>query len=155
MNAEGSRRADSSNGAGRGDSPHGLPIFKMYIDGEWSESASADWLETKNPFTATPWALIPRGNSDDIDRDAHAAPRALVSGAWATMHPSDRCLLLHRVGELIAENAERLAELEVRDNGKLKIEMLGQMKYLPRWFQYYGGLADKIEGRMPPTDKKG
>ena len=48
-----------------------------------------------------------------------------------------------------------MAELEVRDNGKLKVEMLGQMKYLPRWFQYYGGLADKMEGRMPPTDKKG
>src|SRR5439155_23110019 len=37
----------------------------------------------------------------------------------------------------------------------LRVEMLGQMRYLPRWFQYYGGLADKIEGRVPPIDKKG
>jgi (Z)-2-((N-methylformamido)methylene)-5-hydroxybutyrolactone dehydrogenase len=43
----------------------------------------------------------------------------------------------------------------VRDNGKLRAEMLGQMRYLPRWFQYYGGLADKIEGKVTPIDKKG
>lgn len=155
MNAESSTRTTSSPGEVRGDVPHQLEIFKMYIDGEWCESSSGRWLETKNPFTGNAWAVIPRGNAEDIDRAVQAASRAFAGGPWASMHPSDRGLLLHRLGELIAANAERLAELEVRDNGKLRVEMLGQMKYLPRWFQYYGGLADKIEGRMPPTDKKG
>ncbi|QPF88071.1 aldehyde dehydrogenase [Bradyrhizobium genosp. L] len=132
-----------------------MPTFKMHVDGEWCESASGQWLETKNPYTGKAWALIPRGNADDIERAVQAAHRAFVAGSWASMHPSDRGLLLQRVADLIAANAERLAELEVRDNGKLKVEMLGQMRYLPRWFQYYGGLADKIEGRMPPIDKKG
>src|SRR5688500_19884834 len=71
------------------------------------------------------------------------------------MHPRDRGLLLHRRADLITQNAEELADLEVRDNGKLRVEMLGQMRYLPRWFQYYGGLADKIEGSVTPIDKKG
>ncbi|WP_247505144.1 aldehyde dehydrogenase [Bradyrhizobium sp. 1] len=127
----------------------------MYIDGEWCESTSGRWLETQNPFTGKPWAVIPRGNAQDIDRAVQAANRAFVAGPWASTHPSDRGALLHRLADLIAANAERLAELEVRDNGKLRVEMLGQMRYLPRWFQYYGGLADKVEGRMPPTDKKG
>lgn len=152
---QGSTRVASSPGEVAGVASPQLEVFKMYIDGEWRESSSGRWLETKNPFTGKAWAVIPRGNAQDIDGAVQAANRAFVSGPWASMHPSDRGLLLHRVGELIAANAERLAELEVRDNGKLKIEMLGQMKYLPRWFQYYGGLADKIEGRMPPTDKKG
>lgn len=139
----------------RADAPRQLETFKMYIDGEWCESLSGRWLETSNPYTGKAWAVIPRGSALDIERAVQAANRAFVAGPWASMHASDRGLLLHRVGELIAANAERLAELEVRDNGKLRVEMLGQMKYLPRWFQYYGGLADKIEGRMPPTDKKG
>ena len=155
MNAEGSTRTTLAPEELRECVPQQLEVFKMYIDGEWCESISGRWLETKNPFTGKAWAIIPRGNAEDIDRAVQAANRAFVGGPWASMHPSDRGLLLHRVGELIAANAERLAELEVRDNGKLKVEMLGQMKYLPRWFQYYGGLADKIEGRMPPTDKKG
>jgi aldehyde dehydrogenase (NAD+) len=69
------------------------------------------------------------------------------------MIASDRGMLLYRLADLIGQNAERLAELEVRDNGKLKVEMLGQMRYIPRWFQYYGGLADKIEGAVTPIDK--
>jgi hypothetical protein len=48
------------------------------------------------------------------------------------MTPSDRGMLLHRFGDVTAANAPHLAELEVRDNSKLMIEMLGQMKYLPR-----------------------
>lgn len=155
MTAEGSTRTISPHDEMRGTPPHQLQSFKMFIDGEWCESASGRWLETKNPYTGKAWAVIPRGNAEDIDRAVQAANRAFVGGPWAAMHPSDRGVLLNRVAELIAANAERLAELEVRDNGKLKVEMLGQMKYLPRWFQYYGGLADKIEGRMPPTDKKG
>lgn len=155
MNAEGSTPAVPLQDEARGTVPHELQAFKMYIDGEWCESGSGRWLETNNPYTGKAWAVIPRGNAEDVDRAAQAANRAFAAGPWASMHPSDRGLLLNRVGELIAANAERLAELEVRDNGKLKVEMLGQMKYLPRWFQYYGGLADKIEGRMPPTDKKG
>jgi hypothetical protein len=71
------------------------------------------------------------------------------------MMASERGALLRRLGDVIAENAEKLAELEVLDNGKLRAEMLGQMKYLPQWFYYYGGLADKIEGAVTPIDKPG
>src|SRR5215208_3150270 len=59
------------------------------------------------------------------------------------------------VGDLAAREAERLAEIEVRDNGKLLTEMRGQFSYIPQWYYYFGGLADKIEGSVPPIDKKG
>ncbi len=129
--------------------------FKMYIDGEWCESVSRRWFDTKNPYTGKVWAQLPEANEDDVNRAVKAAHQAFTTGPWATMTPSDRGLLLHRLGDLVAENAQNLAELEVNDNGKLMVEMLGQMKYLPRWFQYYGGLADKIEGAVTPIDKAG
>ncbi len=129
-------------------------IFRMYIDDEWVEAASGEWFESKDPFTGHVWARLPRGDHRDIDRAVQAAHRAFTSGPWASMTASDRGLLLYRLADVIAAHAEDLAELEVRDNGKLKVEMLGQMRYLPRWFQYYGGLADKIEGHVTPIDKK-
>jgi aldehyde dehydrogenase (NAD+) len=129
--------------------------FKMYIDGAWADSESNRRFDTQNPYTGQPWATLPEASPADVSRAVDAAQRAFTSGPWAEMTPSERGLLLYRMGDVIAENAEYLAELEVRDNGKLMVEMLSQMKYLPKWFYYYGGLADKIEGSVPPIDKPG
>jgi len=74
-------------------------------------------------------------------------------GPWAKMTPSARGKVLRRIGDLVAANAKRLAEIEVKDNGKLFSEMLGQLQYIPEWWWYYGGLADKIEGTLVPIDK--
>lgn len=62
-----------------------------------------------------------------------------------------RAALMRRLAELIAENAERLAWLEVQDSGKLCREMLGQMNGLGGWYHYYAGIADKLEGRQIPA----
>ena len=50
---------------------------------------------------------------------------------------------------------QHLAEIEVRDNGKLIAEMAGQLNYVPQWYYYFGGLADKVQGAVIPLDKKG
>ena len=70
------------------------------------------------------------------------------------MSPTQRGRLLYKLGDLVAAHAEKLGELEVRDNGKLLAEML-QTRYLPEWFYYYGGLADKIEGSVTPAERPG
>ena len=132
-----------------------LERFRMFIDGEWCDAGSGRTFETKNPFTGQAWATLPQADAQDLDRAVRAAHAAFSDGPWAGMTASDRGLLLYRLADAIAADAERLADLEVRDNGKLRVEMLGQMRYLPRWFQYYGGLADKVEGRVTPIDKKG
>ena len=71
------------------------------------------------------------------------------------MTASQRGMLLRRLGDLIARDAAKLAATEVRDNGKLIAEMQGQLNYMPQWYYYFGGLADKIEGAVIPLDKKG
>ena len=60
-----------------------------------------------------------------------------------------------RFADLVAQNAERLAAIETRDNGKLIAEMRAQLHYVPEWYRYFGGLADKIEGSVLPIDKAG
>jgi aldehyde dehydrogenase (NAD+) len=132
-----------------------LRRYSHYIDGAWAESASGETFESFNPYTASPWAEVARGNAEDVDRAVQAAQRAFTTGDWPKLHPSQRGALMRRLGDLVAEHAERLAEVEVMDNGKLISEMAGQLRYVPQWYYYFGGLADKIEGSVIPTDKQG
>ena len=130
-----------------------LQKYQMLIGGEWVDPLSGEWLETDNPFDGKPWALIPRGNADDADRAVAAARGAFTGGAWPSMSATERGHLLRRLGDLIARDADRLAATEVQDNGKLIAEMRGQLRYVPQWYYYFGGLADKVEGAVIPSDK--
>jgi acyl-CoA reductase-like NAD-dependent aldehyde dehydrogenase len=130
-----------------------LVQYKMYIGGEWVESESGQNFETDNPYTGQPWAQIPRGTAADADHAARAAHRAFTSGDWPKLTPSRRGALLRRLGDLVEDRSKALAEIEVRDNGKLYAEMHGQVAYMAHWFHYYAGLADKIEGSVIPLDK--
>ena len=97
-----------------------------YIDGKFVDPASGKWFESYNPFTGKPWALIAQGDATDADHAVHAAHRAFTDGPWPQLTPTQRGLLLHKLGDLVARNAKKLAEIEVRDNGKLIAEMAGQ-----------------------------
>src|SRR5581483_8153744 len=127
----------------------------MLIDGTRVPAASGEWIESINPFTAQPWALIPRGAKADVDRAVGAAKRAFYSNAWRGLTASSRGGLLRNLADLLAAEADRLAEIETTDNGKLLSEMRVQLHYAPKWFHYFAGLADKIEGRVLSSDKPG
>jgi acyl-CoA reductase-like NAD-dependent aldehyde dehydrogenase len=135
------------------DRPTKLKEYQTYIDGKWCEAASGKKFQTHDPYTGEPWALIPECDAKDADRACEAAWRAFDKGPWATMTQTARGKVLRRIAGLIEKHAEHLAQIEVRDNGKLISEMAAQTKYLPEWFYYYGGLADKIEGRVVPADR--
>jgi (Z)-2-((N-methylformamido)methylene)-5-hydroxybutyrolactone dehydrogenase len=104
--------------------------FLMRIGPDWRAAKSGQCFESLDPYTGENWARMPRGSADDVDAAVQVAHNAFRTGAWSTMTASAHGLLLHRLGDRIAENAERLSDLEVKDKGKLKVEMLGQMKYL-------------------------
>ncbi len=132
-----------------------LKAYQVHIDGERCEAASGERFESHDPFRAGPWATVPRCGPADVERAVEAAHKAFTTGPWPAMSATARGKLLRRIGDLIAENAEDLARTEVRDNGKLISEMLAQTRYLPEWYYYYAGLADKIEGAVIPSDKPG
>jgi aldehyde dehydrogenase (NAD+) len=130
-----------------------LARYQMYIDGQWVNAGSGEQFESHNPYTGKAWALIPRGGATDVDRAVRAARKAFTSGEWPKMNASRRGALLRKLGDLITDKAKFLAEIEVRDNGKLLAEMSAQTAYMAQWYYYYGGLADKIEGQVIPIDK--
>ena len=132
-------------------SPPALERFSNLVNGR-SETA-ASFFESFDPFLGRPWALVPRCGEREVDAAVTAARRAFVSPAWSGLTPSARGQLLIKVADLIERHAERLARIETRDNGKLLAEMSVQLRYIPQWFRYFGGLADKIEGAVLPIDK--
>lgn len=127
--------------------------YRMLIGGEWHGSTSGNWIDTDNPYTGKPWAQVPRGTPEDVERAVAAARTAFRSPAWRGVSATERGAMLRRLGDCIAREADRLASIETRDNGKLITEMRGQLRYIPQWYYYFAGLADKLEGRVIPIDK--
>jgi aldehyde dehydrogenase (NAD+) len=129
-----------------------LEEFRMLIAGRSADAGTGRTYDSIDPFTGRPWARVPDAGEADVDA-AVAAARAALSGPWGALTATQRGKLLHRLGELIAREAPRLGELETRDNGKLLREMAGQMAYLPEWYYYFAGMADKLQGSVIPSDK--
>ncbi|WP_221796335.1 aldehyde dehydrogenase [Oceanobacter mangrovi] len=130
-----------------------LQSFQMYINGESCEAVSAARFDSMDPSCAQPWASFPDANGDDVDIAVKAADAAFNGRAWRSLTATARGKLLRKLGDLISENGEQLAQLESRENGKLIRETRGQLAYLPEFFYYMAGLADKIEGETLPIDK--
>ena len=77
-----------------------LDKLSMFIDGIPSAPALGEYFETFDPFTARPWALVPRGTAEDADRAVQAAHRAFTEGDWSRLHPSKRGQLMHRLARI-------------------------------------------------------
>ncbi|MGE3065217.1 MAG: aldehyde dehydrogenase [Hyphomicrobiaceae bacterium] len=135
------------------DKPAKLKSYQTYIDGKWCDAASGKTFKTFDPYTGEAWAQIPECAAEDVDRACNAAARAFETGPWPAMTQTARGRILRKIADLIEKHADHLAAIETKDNGKLISEMSAQLKYLPEWYYYYGGLADKIHGAVIPVDK--
>ena len=130
-----------------------MKTYQLYIDGHYVDPVNGEWFESIDPYRGEPWAQDPARLEGRCRQGRGGRQEAMWHGPWSTMTASARGKVLRRLGDLVAANAERLAEIEVRDNGKLMAEMLGQLRYHPEWWWYFGGLADKLEGGLVPIDK--
>jgi phenylacetaldehyde dehydrogenase len=120
---------------------------KLFINGQWTEAASGKTFETPNPATGQTLARVAEGDSEDIDRAVRAARNAFDDGPWGRLTPSERGRILWRIGDLILEHAEELAQLESLDNGKPYAVALGaDVPLAADMFHYMAGWATKIEG---------
>lgn len=128
----------------------GLRAYQMLIGGEWVDGEES--FESIDPSSGEAWAIIPNATPQDVDRAVAAARQAFTDGPWSRMTPSDRGRLMYRLAELVDVHADALARVESRDNGKLLNETRAQAAALSRWYRFYAGLADKIEGTVPAID---
>jgi acyl-CoA reductase-like NAD-dependent aldehyde dehydrogenase len=126
--------------------------FKMFIDGEWVTSSSNKKIETLNPENNEVWATVPEANEEDVDKAVNAAQRAFEN-TWGNLHPTERGKYLRAIADQLRQNAEHLGRIETIDTGKLYRETKTQANYIAEYYDYFAGLADKVEGTVVPIDK--
>ena len=129
-----------------------LKQYKMFIDGEWVNSNSKKTFETLNPENNEPWAIVPEADEKDVDKAVRAAQKAF-EGEWPKLLPRDRAKYLKLIADQLRENAEHLGKIETIDTGKIYRETKTQANYIAEYYDYFAGLADKVEGTVVPIDK--
>ena len=126
--------------------------FKMYINGEWVDSSSGKKIETLNPENNEVWATVPEANEKDVDKAVQSAQKAFED-SWSKIHPRERAKYLKLIADQLRNNAEHLGKIETIDTGKLYRETKTQANYIAEYYDYFAGLADKVEGTVVPIDK--
>jgi aldehyde dehydrogenase (NAD+) len=126
--------------------------YANYVNGQDREGRQGETFESINPTTGAAFGHFVESGAADVDAAVQAA-RTAFDGPWRKLSPTRRGRLLMRWGDLIAANAETIARIETEQNGKLVAEMRIQATLVQDWLYYFGGLADKIEGRVVPLDR--
>lgn len=125
--------------------------YRMYINGEWVESESGEYLPVLDPSTEEVIAEVPDGNAEDIKRAVGAARAAFDSGPWSSTTAQERGRILFRLAERVRKEASKLADTESRNSGKPIIEAEFDIADVATCFEYYGGLATKVVGYVNPV----
>jgi phenylacetaldehyde dehydrogenase len=124
---------------------------KLLINGKWVAAASGKTFDVMNPATGTVIARAAEGDKADVEAAVNAARRAFESGAWPALTPAARARILWRIGDLISNYADELAELESLDNGKpIGVAKAADVPLAADIFQYMAGWCTKIEGKTIP-----
>lgn len=126
---------------------------KHFIGGEFTAPHSGKYVQSFDPTTGKPWYEFAQGDEVDVDRAVRSAQAAFGAPAWRRMTQTERGKLVRRLGELVLANADTLAAIECRDNGKLLKEMRAQMRAIPDSYFYFAGMADKLQGDTIPVNK--
>jgi len=126
------------------------PAQGIFVDNAWRPSASGRTLPVVAPAEGIAFASLAAGNAADIDLAVAAARRAVETGAWGRLTATERGRLLSRLGRLVEDHADELTRLEARDTGKPMRQARADVVAVARYFEYYGGGADKIHGETIP-----
>jgi len=128
-----------------------IPKQLMFIGGKWAEPTSGKFAPILDPATNRPIAEVATGGKDDIDAAVHAARTAFENPEWRGIDPSKRGRLLFQLGQAIRDRFEDLSRIESQNVGKPIREAKGDVAYVYKLFEYYAGLADKIQGDTIPV----
>ena len=123
--------------------------YQHFIDNVAVAAASGQSIAVVDPSDGSVFAQLARGTAADIDKAVIAARRA-ADGVWGKTTPVERGRILARWGLLVADAVAELGALESRDTGKPLRQGLADANALARYFEFYGGAADKLHGQTIP-----
>jgi betaine-aldehyde dehydrogenase len=126
--------------------PKPMKSYQPYINGGFVAPLSAATLDVIDPATTEVIARVPDASAADVDRAVKAARVAFDEGPWRDITAQDRGRILFKLAQIVRDRADELAELETRNSGKPIVEAEFDMADVATCFEYYGGMATKIQG---------
>jgi len=125
---------------------------QLFIGGEWRDSSSGERQSVITPATGEQIAEVAWATVDDVDAAVAAAKATFDSGVWSRISGRERAAVLLRIGALIREHAEELAQAESADVGKpILFSRIIDVPTAAETFEYYAALAQTMEGTMRET----
>jgi betaine-aldehyde dehydrogenase len=125
--------------------------LQNFIDGKWVDPRDGERFDVVDPATEEVIATAPDSKTVDAEAAIDAARRAFDEGPWPRTSERERERVLLRAAEIMRREADRLAELEVRDCGKPLGEAKEDVAEAAFILEYYGGWVTKIMGEIPPV----
>lgn len=127
------------------------PPNSSFINNEFVKGVDGKTFESINPSNEKPIVAVHEATEKDVDI-AVAAARKAFEGSWRTVTPEQRGKYLVKLADLFEQNLEHLAAIESLDNGKAFSMAKVDIKNSAGCLRYYGGWADKIEGKVVDTN---
>lgn len=126
----------------------------IFINNEWHKSVSGKQFPTVNPATGEVICMVEEGDKADVELAVKAARAAFqLNSPWRSMDAYDRGALINRLADLIQRDRVYLASLETLDNGKpYSNSYMADLELVIRNLRYFAGWADKVQGKVIPTD---
>ena len=121
----------------------------VFVANRWVKPAGGGTIDMIDPASGEPFTRIARGGAADVE-SAVAAARAGFEGAWGRLAPAERGRLLARIARSIQDHAEELAQIESLDCGKPLKTARNDVTFAARYFEFYAGACDKIQGETLP-----
>lgn len=122
----------------------------VFIDNRWTPAAEGRSIEVVAPADGQIYGRIAAGTAADVDAAVFAARRAFDHGAWGRTTALERGRILIAIGRAISDNSEELAQVEARDTGKPISLARADIAATARYFEFFGGAADKMHGETIP-----
>ena len=126
------------------------PAKGVFIDNRWRPAASGRSLPMIAPAEGVAFAAIAAGGREDVDAAVKSARHAFEEGAWGRLSATERGRLMTRLAGLVETHADEITALEARDTGKPMKQAKADAVAVARYFEYYGGAADKLHGDTIP-----
>ena len=122
----------------------------LIIDGQRTAASDGQTFTVYDPSSGDVLATVAKATKADVSRAVQSAHAALESKAWGGILPAERGRIMLRIAQAIRDRAEELATLESRDNGKPLRQARTDVQVAARYFEFFGGVADKIMGQTIP-----
>ncbi|MFG2793326.1 aldehyde dehydrogenase family protein [Streptomyces sp. NPDC048419] len=125
---------------------------RLFVGGQWREAADGARTEVVDPSRGTVVTTVAEAGAADVDAAVRTARAAFDDGAWSGLSGRERGRVLHRVAELIRENADELARLESLDVGKpLSLCHAVDVTNAADDYEHFAALAHSLDGSVRDT----